>query len=742
MRGAAVLLGLTLGGATAGGAQAEPVRVADLIGMTLFGSDAHNGASEDIHVVSPDGRLLAVVVQRGNLSRNTVDYSLLLFRTASLQSTLRPDTIASLSATSNDPAISHVVWLSDNHSLAFLGRRPGESPQIYTVDVATRSMTARTHSGAGVTSFEMAPGGDPLIYQEQGRADTSDYAAMRAHGFAVDRTVLPSDLIGADWRAARRRAEAPQGYRIVRHGRDAPLALPDSTSGYRRCTLNPWYGPPISPTGDAMLLVCAPSAPPALWRAYRNPRYRLFADRFDAQGDELVLLDLASGGARLVYDAPLLLQGETNFSWAPDGRSVLVSGALLPMTGPDSARRSTQRMVAEIDLHTGAIGIVVPRDSLIVRSWDARTGIVEFAQAPAWFEVNDQSPRVQYRKSARGWMPAPGAPAAAGPTFLVIQDANTPPFLAAVDARGRRTRVVFDPNPGLVERHRFGRAEVFHWTTKAGNTFAGGLYYPPDYALGLRYPLVIQTHGYDSTVFAPEGVLTTGYAAQPLANAGILVLQAAEQVKGNASAVAETPDEAPFDQDMLEGAIDALDRRGLIDHTKVGLHGFSRTCFTTLYFLTHSSYPIAAADLSDGVDYSYLQYLVYGGGASDERINGGRPWGPTQAQWLARAPGFRLDHVTTPLRLTAIGPHSVLEEWEPYAGLRAQGKPAELSYIPDGEHILVKPWERMTSQQGAVDWYRFWLQDYEDPDSAKAEQYARWHKLRAMRDSTTATSSR
>src|SRR2546430_10937506 len=36
--------------------------------------------------------------------------------------------------------------------------------------------------------------------------------------------------------------------------------------------------------------------------------------------------------------------------------------------------------------------------------------------------------------------PAPGAPAAAGPTFLVIQDANTPPFLAAVDARGRRTR--------------------------------------------------------------------------------------------------------------------------------------------------------------------------------------------------------------------------------------------------------------------------------------------------------------
>src|SRR2546430_5917272 len=225
MRRAAVLLGLTLGGATAVAAQAGPVRVADLIGLPRCGTTARNGPSEDIHVISPDGRLLAVVVQRGNLSRNTVDYSLLLFRTANLESTLRPDTLASLSAPSNDPAISHVVWLSDNHSLAFLGRRPGESPQIYTVDVATRSLTARTRSGVGVASFEMAPGGDPLIYQEQGRVDTSDYAAMRAHGFAVDRTVLPSDLIGADWRAARRRAPAPRGGCHASHAPAPALSL-------------------------------------------------------------------------------------------------------------------------------------------------------------------------------------------------------------------------------------------------------------------------------------------------------------------------------------------------------------------------------------------------------------------------------------------------------------------------------------------------------------------------------------
>jgi hypothetical protein len=29
-----------------------------------------------------------------------------------------------------------------------------------------------------------------------------------------------------------------------------------------------------------------------------------------------------------------------------------------------------------------------------------------------------------------------------------------------------------------------------------------------------------------------------------------------------------------------------------------------------------------------------------------------------------------------------------------------------------------------------VDWFCFWLKDEEDPDLAKAEQYARWRALR------------
>jgi hypothetical protein len=49
--------------------------------------------------------------------------------------------------------------------------------------------------------------------------------------------------------------------------------------------------------------------------------------------------------------------------------------------------------------------------------------------------------------------------------------------------------------------------------------------------------------------------------------------------------------------------------------------------------------------------------------------------------------------------------------------------------MPGSTHVPEKPWERRTSQQGAVDWFCFWLKSEEDPDPAKAEQYNRWRKL-------------
>jgi hypothetical protein len=60
------------------------------------------------------------------------------------------------------------------------------------------------------------------------------------------------------------------------------------------------------------------------------------------------------------------------------------------------------------------------------------------------------------------------------------------------------------------------------------------------------------------------------------------------------------------------------------------------------------------------------------------------------------------------------------------------GKPYDAYVFSNAPHIKVQPAQLRTCMQRNLDWFRFWLQSYEDPDPAKAEQYERWRKLREL----------
>ncbi len=715
---------------------APPVTVRDLIRMATFGGG--NGYERDDHnLISPDGARVAVVVNRGDLERSTIDCSLVVLRTADLLRSPKPDTVATMASTSNRPCIAHARWLSDNATLIFLGERPGELPQVYAVDTRTHAVTQRTRATTVITAFEAAGAANVVVYAAEEQPDTSAYASMRARGFVLAAGVDVSDVIAGDWgRAPPWEAKVPRTLHVVRGGTETTLALPDSAAGYNACDLRYLS---VAPSGDLALVPCTPRVTPATWAAYRQEEFR----RFTAMGRVFpmyAVVDLATGHAHPLTDAPVAWR--TNFVWASNGASVVLANAIMPLDVADATERTaraTHVMLAEVNTQTGAVTVIARRDSLVALAWDARRAAVELA--PGRYESGTETRRVYYQKTRNGWIPGQAGRTATVPALVLDQGMNTPPRLVAIDPRARVHHVVYDPNPSLLLAHWFAREEAVHWKTKAGAAWVGGLYRPPDYVPGRRYPLVIQTHGFDSTYFRPDGIFPTGEAAQPLANRGVMVLQMDMPPERDGA----TPREGPLAVQGAESAIDYLDSLGLIDRRKVGMQGFSRTSYHTLYFLTHSSYPIAAATVTDGVDASYVQHLVFGtvaGHASylgeEYNIYGGPPLGASLARWIEQAPGFNLDHVTAPLHLTAVGRGALLEEWEPYAGLLLQGKPAEMVYIPEGSHILVKPWERLTSQQGAVDWYLFWLKGEEDPDPAKSEQYARWHVLRAMRDSSTA----
>ena len=79
----------------------------------------------------------------------------------------------------------------------------------------------------------------------------------------------------------------------------------------------------------------------------------------------------------------------------------------------------------------------------------------------------------------------------------------------------------------------------------------------------------------------------------------------------------------------------------------------------------------------------------------------------------------------------------VLAHWEFFSRLKQLALPVELYVIPDiehGTHGAQNPAQCLASQEGAVDWFDFWLNNKEDENPRKADQYIKWRRLRAQRD--------
>jgi hypothetical protein len=67
---------------------------------------------------------------------------------------------------------------------------------------------------------------------------------------------------------------------------------------------------------------------------------------------------------------------------------------------------------------------------------------------------------------------------------------------------------------------------------------------------------------------------------------------------------------------------------------------------------------------------------------------------------------------------------------ELFARLTRSTTPVDLYAFPQEAHNKFLPRHRLAVFERNLDWFRFWLQGYEDPDPAKAAQYVHWRAMR------------
>jgi dipeptidyl aminopeptidase/acylaminoacyl peptidase len=711
----------------------RPVTVPDAIRMNrVAGSSStrwrYTGASSsDFAVFSPDGKQFVIVLKKGNLEENTNDYSMLLFATDKVFDRPVPKTLVSFASSSNREGIKNIRWLDDNDTLLFLGEHPAEATQLYSVRCSSGKITQLTHEERSVVGYSASATGMRIVFgTENPSRDFYDAKAVR-DGFLVSSEPLFGLIAG----------HIPVCCQQL-------FVLDVEQPGTRHLRLRNklWQDPldlHVSPDGRYLIVKTNVATFPALWSEYTNKDLKQLLAMKVPKGsptsfiDRYELIDIQEDISRILLDSPVAELSEV--AWSSDSHSAILTGVYLPLNVQDPAEVAARKsgwFTVEVEVPNLDI-VKIENHDLKLLGWDPTKQVLMFRSARNENLSGTSTSVVRYRRQSRRWeriTSESGIVSSSLPEIGVEQDLNTPPRIVATRLETSQTAILFDPNPQFKDL-AFGAVEDLSWAGGGGREVHGGLYLPPDYESGHRYPLVIQTHGFDRHGFWIDGSFTTGFAAQPLAAKGIVVLQ----VPDSHDAIG-TPEEAPRMIETYEKAIAYLDARGIIDRNRVGIVGFSRTCFYVKYMLTHSKYHIAAASLADGVDGGYFAYLAFPGFIADrdDLLLGAAPFGKGLSIWLKRSPGFLLDKVQTPLRIQAIGPASLLSEWQWFAGLSRLNKPVEFMYLPDGDHILEKPWERMVSQQGNVDWFCFWLKGEEDTDPAKTQQYARWRELKSLKD--------
>ena len=318
---------------------------------------------------------------------------------------------------------------------------------------------------------------------------------------------------------------------------------------------------------------------------------------------------------------------------------------------------------------------------------------------------------------------------------------TTPRKIVAISLADGRIATVFDPNPEF-GRYRLGRVEKLEWEDAFGNPCFGHLVYPPGYRTGERYPLVVVQ--YRSRGFLKGGV-GEEYPILPLAAAGFLVLSYDRPEDWNqltrrgfttlkdvyASQTEEWKDGYKFKMKLtaLERILDRLEARGLVDPARVGITGLSDGGETADYAIFAST-RFAAAAHSGHWSPDYYHSAVNGSLRDLLRAQFGGVSGPeAMEKWKALSTAYHVDRVHAPL-LIQVSDSELFQNLPEYVAFKDAGKPIDVYVFPGEYHIKWQPRHKLAVAERAIDWFRFWLKSEEDPDPAKAEQYARWREFK------------
>jgi dipeptidyl aminopeptidase/acylaminoacyl peptidase len=623
---------------------------------------------------TPDGKSIVVVMSRANYDENRYDADLVIVDVASgSQRTLTQDR-RGVGQPRFSPSGDRLAFLS---SVVPAAGQPARA-QIFVMPMGGGDTRRITNAPKGVQHFAWSPDGSTIAYATEDEAEKKTGPERFNDSFEVEN----DDIF-------------IQAQRLSTHVWSVPADGGES----RRLTSGSWSLPISYPPGS-------PASPLSWTSDGRSIALVRLATPHSGDSDRATIqvLDVTSGQMRGLTGAQRL-EGQPRFSpdgshvayWQPrDGDTGSVNEIYVAPTagGPGrSLTRALDRNAARsIWMPDGKSLLVGANDATRVALW------VQPVAGPARkLDLGTASPASSF------WVDV--AVGRDGAIAFTATDPARPAELYYMTSPAVAPKRLTNVNADTAALS-LGKTEVITW--KSDNfTHNGTLTYPPDFAPGRKYPLVLIIHG------GPRAASLETFAtnAQIMAAKGWVVFQpnyrGSDQVGSDYQRAIVNDAGAGPGRDVMAG-VEAVKQRGFVDTSKIAVSGWSYGGYMTTWLLGNYGgwrVAVAGAAVTDWMDqYNYGDANVRRGAAF-----GGSPWTDSKRMqaYMDQSPIAYVSKIRTPtLVMTNTQDYRVppTQSFKLYRALKDNGVPTKFIAYPIYGHNATDPVRARDVQRRWIGW--------------------------------------